>query len=54
MSEFRKTFPGEIYFVTLTVVGWIDVFTKKSSADIVIDNLIYCQQKEGLKSLLMS
>ncbi|MBL0048274.1 MAG: transposase [Bacteroidetes bacterium] len=49
MSEFRKTYPHEIYFITLTVVGWIDVFTRKRYAEIVIENLIYCQQKEGLK-----
>ena len=49
MSEKRKTFEGEIYFVTLTVVGWIDIFTRQKYADILIENLKYCQLKEGLK-----
>lgn len=48
MSENRKAFEGNIYFVTLTIVGWIDVFTRKTYADIIIENLKYCQQKEGL------
>ena len=49
MSENRKTFEGEIYFVTLTVVGWIDIFTRQKYADIIIENLKYCQVKEELK-----
>ena len=49
MSESRKTFEGEIYFVTLTVVGWIDIFTRQKYADIIIENLKYCQQKEDLR-----
>ena len=49
MSENRKTFEGSLYFVTLTVVGWIDVFTRKIYADIIIENLKFCQQNEGLK-----
>jgi putative transposase len=49
MSEFRKTVEGEIYFVTLTVVGWIDVFTRTKYADIIVENLNYCREKEGLQ-----
>lgn len=48
MSENRKTYEGSVYFVTLTVVGWIDVFTRRSYADIIIENLKFCQQNEGL------
>lgn len=49
MSEYRKTTPGELYFVTLTVSGWVDVFSRKEYKDILIENLKYCQQKEGLE-----
>ncbi len=49
MSENRKTVEGEMYFVTLTVVGWIDIFTRQKYADIIIDNLKYCQTNEGLR-----
>ena len=48
MSEFRKTVPGEMYFITLTVVGWIDLFTRPALADIVIENLKYCQKHKAL------
>ncbi|NME67632.1 REP-associated tyrosine transposase [Flammeovirga aprica] len=36
------------YFVTLTVVHWIDVFTRKEYKDIIIDSLKYCQNNKGL------
>lgn len=36
------------YFVTLTVVGWIDVFTRKNHKFLVVDSLKYCQQNKGL------
>lgn len=49
MSEYRKTWPGNLYFVTLTVVGWIDVFTRDIYKDVLIENLQYCQQNENLE-----
>ena len=49
MSEYRKTTTDDLYFVTLTVAGWIDVFSRREYKDILIENLKYCQQKEGLE-----
>ncbi len=37
-----------LYFVTLTVVDWVDVFIRKRYKDIVIESLQYCQQHKGL------
>ena len=37
-----------IYFLTFTIVGWIDIFTRQSYRDIVIESFRYCQQKKGL------
>ena len=36
------------YFVTLQIVGWIDVFSRKIYRDIIIQNLEYCQKNKGL------
>ena len=36
------------YFLTLTVVGWIDVFTRKNHKDAIIDALRYCIKNKGL------
>lgn len=48
MSELRKTTPDDLYFVTLSIVGWIDLFAREIYKDIVISNLKYCQEKERL------
>jgi len=37
------------YYLTLQVVQWADLFTRKIYRDIVIDNLKYCQRKKGLE-----
>lgn len=49
MSEYRITTKDELYFVTLTVVGWVDIFTRNEYKDILIKNLQYCQQNENLE-----
>jgi putative transposase len=38
-----------IYFVTFTVVGWIDVFTRKEYKIEIVDSLNYCIENKGLK-----
>ncbi|MEM8525342.1 MAG: transposase [Bacteroidota bacterium] len=35
-------------FLTLTIVEWIDLFTRPVYSDIVIESLRYCQQEKGL------
>ena len=37
------------YFVTLTVVNWIDVFTRPVYRDVIIQSLKYCQKEKGLE-----
>ena len=44
----RNASTDELYFVTLTVVDWIDVFTRRYYTDFVIENLAYCQQNLNL------
>ena len=44
MSERRKTEVGKTNFVTLTVVDWVDLFTRKELAEMLISNLKYCQE----------
>ena len=36
------------YFLTFTVVGWVDLFTRKECRDIIIQSLKYCQENKGL------
>jgi len=37
-----------VYYMTFTIVGWIDVFSRQYYRDIVIESLKYCQQHKGL------
>jgi hypothetical protein len=37
-----------VYFLTLSVVNWVDVFSRQIYRDIIIDNLKYCQKNKGL------
>jgi len=38
----------ELYFITITVVDWVDVFTRKELCDDVLASLNYCQKHKGL------
>ncbi|WEK35739.1 MAG: transposase [Candidatus Pseudobacter hemicellulosilyticus] len=49
MSEKRKANFDGLFFVTLTVVGWIDVFSRRDYAEIVIKNIAFCQRVKGLE-----
>jgi putative transposase len=40
--------PNEIYFLTSTVVDWVDVFTRPVYKDIIVNSLKFCQNKKGL------
>jgi putative transposase len=37
-----------LHYITFTVVGWMDVFSKEEYRKIIIDSLIYCQKEKGL------
>ena len=34
------------YFVTFTVVDWVDIFTRDYSRKIIYDSIIFCQEKK--------
>ncbi|NGF57174.1 transposase [Parapedobacter sp. SGR-10] len=38
-----------IHFITFAVIEWVDVFTRKGYADIVVESLKFCQREKGLK-----
>lgn len=52
MSFFRPGYsirdPYSTYFLTATVVDWIELFIRPQLADIVVDSLAYCHQNKGL------
>ncbi len=45
----NKISPDYLYFVTLTIVEWIDVFSRPAYKHIIIDSLNFCITNKGLK-----
>ena len=37
------------YFITMTIVGWIDIFTRKEQKLLMVNSLKHCQQNKGLQ-----
>ncbi len=37
-----------MHFLTLTIVDWVDVFTRKKYRDMLLDSLLFCQKEKGL------
>jgi REP element-mobilizing transposase RayT len=37
------------YFLTFTVVDWVDVFSRQVYRDIILESLTYCRKEKGLK-----
>lgn len=49
MSDaYAITEPGGIYFMTFTVIGWVDVFTRERYRTIVTESLSYCRANKQL------
>lgn len=38
-----------MHYLTYTTVGWVDVLTRPSYKDIIIDSLRHCQKEKGLE-----
>ena len=48
-DKYKIADKDKAYYLTLTVVGWIDVFTRKNHKSVIVDSLNYCQQNKGLE-----
>ncbi|WP_116790342.1 REP-associated tyrosine transposase [Flavobacterium psychrotrophum] len=48
-TKYKAPTTEEAYFVTLTTVGWVDVFTRLNQKYNIIDSLQYCQKHKGLE-----
>ena len=48
MPRYRILDQHGLNYVTCTVVGWVDVFTRKNYRDILIESLAYCRKEKGL------
>ena len=46
--DIQHRIEGDVFFVTDTVVDWVDIFTRPVYKHIIIDSLRYCQREKGL------
>ncbi len=47
--DIARRITRELYFSTLTVINWVDVFTRPCYKHIILDSLSYCQKEKGLE-----
>lgn len=48
-TKYKAITTDQAYFITITIVGWIDVFTRLNQNYVVISALKYCQSNKGLE-----
>lgn len=39
----------QLYFITFTIVGWIDIFIRKTYKDILLESWKFCQKEKDLE-----
>ena len=39
----------KLHFLTHTVVDWIDLFTRRELANVIVDSLNHCVENKGLE-----
>lgn len=47
-SQYKIRDSEGLYFVTFTVVGWVDLFTRNVYRDILLDSFEFCRKRKGL------
>ena len=47
-SKYRIVDEQAAYYLTFTIVGWVDVFSRQLYRDIIIRSLKYCQENKGI------
>jgi REP element-mobilizing transposase RayT len=48
-TKYKATSTEDAYFITITTVGWIDVFTRLNQKHCITNALKHCQEKKGLE-----
>jgi REP element-mobilizing transposase RayT len=48
-TKYKATIPGKAYFITITTVNWIDLFTRLEQRMVIVNALNYCTDHKGLE-----
>ncbi len=46
--KYKATEIEKAYFITITTVGWVDIFTRLKQKYVIINALKHCQENKGL------
>ncbi|WP_452219415.1 transposase, partial [Lacinutrix salivirga] len=48
-TKYKATMEDTGYFVTITTVVWVDIFTRLKQRYVIINALDYCKKQKGLE-----
>ena len=47
-TKYKVNDNSKPYYITTTIVGWVDVFTREVQKERLVESLKYCQESKGL------
>jgi len=48
-TKYKATNVDSAYFITITTVEWVDLFTRQIHKNLIIESLKHCQREKGLE-----
>jgi len=48
-TKYKASNPDGAYFITITTVEWVDLFTRANHKNLIIESLKHCQKTKGLE-----
>ncbi|SHN78997.1 hypothetical protein SAMN05444395_1156 [Flavobacterium fryxellicola] len=48
-TKYKATTTEDAYFITITTLDWVDIFTRLYQKKIIIQALQHCQKNKGLE-----
>lgn len=48
-SQYRARNPELAYFITTTIIDWVDIFTRPTYKHVIVNSLKYCIEHKGLE-----
>jgi REP element-mobilizing transposase RayT len=48
-TKYKAANVDSAYFITITTVNWVDLFTRQNHKDLIIESLKHCQKEKGLE-----
>ena len=48
-TKYKAIVPDKVYFITITTINWVDLFTRLELRYVIVDSLNYCIQHKNLE-----